>query len=162
MNAESLIFWLSLIGSLASVVGLPIAIWQIVKARTAAEASKLASIDTRNTISRNIVLTELMGCLRLIADLKTALRIDNFELAEARIGDLIRTVIQVREDLPESEFESVFSESLPQMTILRDKIEQKVLGQSAKIAKGTISQLSKFADDLTRLIGKLRTNLKSN
>lgn len=62
---NDIIYWLSVLGSIASLVGLPIAIWQIRKTRRVAEAARDASDRTQKTISQNLLLSNIHTCTKI-------------------------------------------------------------------------------------------------
>ena len=74
MNSDILYWWLGILGSLASLIGLPFAIWQIYKTRKVAEAAKIIENTQRDL---NIAL---MNELSIIFD---KIGINTFEVLEA-------------------------------------------------------------------------------
>ncbi len=116
MNSETLYWWLGLLGSLASLIGLPIAIWQIRKTRRAAEAAKDASLQTQNAISRNLLLSDVSICVKYIEEIKNFIRYEKYEAAQIRVSDSVSELIQIQEMLISSnqphqiEFEKIISQ----------------------------------------------------
>src|SRR5215213_1014217 len=102
MNSETFYWWLGLLGSLASLIGLPVAIWQISKTRRIAEAAKDASLETQAAISRNLLLSDVSNCTRNIEEIKFFTRNEKYESALIRITDLVSQLIQLRETLESS------------------------------------------------------------
>ena len=64
--SDEFVKWIGIIGSVASLVGLPIAIWQIYKTRRAAEAAEVASLQTQKSILRNLLLSDVSICIKYI------------------------------------------------------------------------------------------------
>lgn len=158
MNGE-FVKWIGIIGSIASLVGLPIAIWQIYKTRRAAESAKMASIQTQKTISRNLILSDVSNCTRNLEEIKQFVRNERYESSLIRTNDLVTQLIQIREILKSSDYvhKVEFKETLSQLSIIRENFEKKLVKSSAKIDGVQInSQLSKISDDLNTLIGETK------
>lgn len=154
--SDEFIKWFGFIGSVASLIGIAFAIWQIYKTRRAAEAAKDAADYTQKFISRNLLLSDVSTCTRNLEELKLFVRIERYESAQIRIGDLILQLIQVREMLESSSYpyQIEFEETLSQLSIIREDFEKKLAKSSAKIDGVRVnSQLSKISDDLNKLIG---------
>lgn len=148
--------WIGVIGSVASLIGLPIAIWQIYKTRRATEAATRAVLRTQNTISRNLILTEASTCTRNLEEIKFYSRIERYESALIRISDLISYLIQIQQRYENAEtlVQIEFEEMLSQLSIIREDFEKKVIKSSARINIVQInSELSKISDNLNKLIG---------
>ncbi len=157
MNSETLYWWLSLLGSLASLIGLPIAIWQINKTRRAAEAAKDASLETQKAISRNLLLSDVSICVKYIEEIKNFIRYEKYEAAQIRVSDSVSELIQIQEMLISSnqlhqiEFEKIIS----QLSNIRNKFEKKLADSSVKISIAVINeQLSLISDNLNKFIGE--------
>jgi len=154
--SDEFVKWIGVIGSVASLVGLPIAIWQIYKTRRAAEAAKNSADRTQKFISRNLLLSDVSTCTRNLEEIKFFVRIERYESAQIRIGDLILQLIQVREMLESSNssHQIEFKETLSQLSIIREDFEKKLAKSSVKINGVRVnSQLSEISDDLNKLIG---------
>jgi len=163
MNSETLYWWLGLLGSIASLVGLPVAIWQISKTRRAAESAKTASIQTQHVISRNLLLSDVSTCTRNIEEIKSFVRNGKYESALIRVTDLISQLIQIREVLENSSqpHQIEFEERLSQLVIIRTDFEKKLAKSSAKINIVQVnSQLAEVSDELNKLIGEAKIAVK--
>lgn len=159
MNSETLYWWFGLLGSVASLIGLPIAIWQILKTRRAAESAQEASLQTQKAISRNLLLSDVSACTRNAEEIKQFVRNDRYEAALIRTSDLISQLIQIREILESSKqsYQIEFEERLSQLSIIRRDFEKKLAKTSVKINIVQVnSQLSEISDDLNRLIGETK------
>ena len=155
MNSE-FVNWISVLGSLASLIGLPIAIWQIRKTRRVAEAAREASNQTQKTISNNLLIADVSTCTRNLEEIKSFVRIERYESALIRTTDLMSYLIQIQQRTRESKqkLPIEFEEMLSQLSIIREEFEKKVIKTSARINKVQINlQLALISDDLNKLIG---------
>jgi hypothetical protein len=120
--------WISIIGSIASLVGLPIAIWQIRKTRRVAEAAKEASDQTQKTISNNLLIADVSTCTKNLEEIKNYVRLERCESALIRITDLISYLIQIeqRADSSRQNVEIEFEEMLSQLSIIRESFDLKI------------------------------------
>jgi hypothetical protein len=157
--SSDLVNWISIIGSLLSLIGVLIALWQISKTRHAAEAAKDSSLQTQKVISRNLLLSDVSTCTRNIEEIKQFVRIEKYEASLIRTNDLIAQLIQIREMLTNSNqsHQIEFKERLSQLSIIRESFEKKLAKGSAKIDIVQVnSQLSEVSDDLNKLIGETK------
>ena len=160
MNSETLYWWLGLLGSIASLIGLPVAIWQISKTRRAAEAAKDASIQTRNAISRNLLLSDVSVCVKHIEEIRLYVRGDNYELAQVRVNDLNSQLIQIQEVLTDSN-QIDFEEILQEIKKIRSGFRKKIDGSSVKFNYIRVNnQLDIVSDSLYKLIGKNKIGIE--
>jgi hypothetical protein len=158
MNSD-LVNWISIFGSLLSLIGVIIALIQIYKTRRAAEAAKDASIQTQKAISRNLLLSDVSICTRNIEEIKQFVRIERYEAALIRVTDLISQLIQIREMLDRAKqvYQIEFEERLSQLSIIRKDFEKKLAKSSVKINAVQInSQLAEISDELNKLIGETK------
>lgn len=165
MNAETLYWWLGLLGSIASLIGLPVAIWQISKTRRAAEAAEKAASQTQKDISRNLLLSDVSTCTRNLEEIKSFVRNGKYESALIRVTDLISQLIQIREMLESSKqtHQIEFEERLSQLVIIRTDFEKKLAKNSAKINIVQVnSQLSEISDELNKLLGEAKIAVKKD
>ncbi len=163
MNGETLYWWLGLLGSIASLIGLPVAIWQISKTRRAAESAKDAAIQTQKVISRNLLLSDVSTCTRNIEEMKAFVRSGKYESALIRITDLVSQLIQIQEVSKSSNqpLQIEFKETLSQLSIIRKDFEKKLVKSSAKMDIVQInSQLSEISDDLNKMIGETKITVE--
>ena len=163
--SDEFVKWIGVIGSVASLIGLPIAIWQIYKTRLIAEATMEASIQTQKSISKNLLLSDISVCIKYIEEIRSYLKADNFESAQIRIIDLISQLIQIREILKNSRqvHQVEFKERLTQLSIIRETFEKKLVKSSVKINIVRIkSQLSEISDELNKVIGEIKTAIEKD
>lgn len=148
--------WITVIGSLLSLIGVGIAIWQIQKTRRVAEAAKDASDQTQKIISRNLLLSNVSTCAKNLDEIKLYIQMENYTAAQLRINDLIANLIRIQQRAENTRriVHVDFKETLAQLSIIRNDFEKKVNKKSARINKVRINeQLSKISDDLNKLIG---------
>lgn len=155
MNSE-IVFWIGFLGSVASLIGFPVAIWQILKTQRIAQAAKDASDRTQKIISRNLLLTDVSTCTKNLEEIKTNVRTERYEASLIRVNDLISALVQIQQRLDGTNqiipFE--FEEMILQLSVIRDEFEKKVNKSSARINNTQInSKLSLISDDLNKLIG---------
>jgi len=151
--------WIGVIGSVASLVGLPIAIWQIYKTRRAAEAAEVASLQTQKSILRNLLLFDVSICIKHIEEIKSSARNEKYELSLTRVNDLISQLIQIQEVLKGSNqgIQSDFDESLIKLSNIRNDFEKKLSKSSVKINTVRVnSQLDLISDSLNKLMGETK------
>lgn len=156
MNSE-IVNWIGVVGSFLSLIGVIIAIWQIVKTQRIAQAAKDASDRTQKIISRNLLLSDVSTCTKNLEEIKTYVRIERYEASLIRVNDLISALVQIQQRLEGTdqivpfEFENMIS----QLSVVRKIFEKKVNRDSAKINNVQINlQLSEISDDLNKLIGR--------
>ncbi len=152
MNDE-FVKWIGIIGSVASLIGLPVAIWQIYKTRRAAEAAREASLQTQKVISRNLFISDVSTCVKHIEELKTFVRNENYQLALVRINDLVSQLMQIQE--------TNFEETIEKLSKIRNDFERKLEKSSAKIKIAEVnSQLALISDDFNKLIGETKFTIQ--
>lgn len=160
---DEFIKWIGVIGSVASLIGLPIAIWQIYKTRRAAESAREASNNTQKIISQNLLLTDISTCAKLIDDVKSFVRNERYETALIRVTDLITQLNQSQRVFSKTATieELDFEEFLGQLVIIRDLFERKINNSSVKINQARINgQLSEILDALNKWIGGAKVEVR--
>jgi len=157
--SDEFIKWIGVLGSLASLVGLPIAIWQIYKTRRAAEAAETASLQTQKSILRNLLLSDVSICIKHIEEIKSSARNEKYELSLTRVNDLISQLIQIQEVLKGSNqiYQIDFDEALLKLAGIRKDFERKLIKDSVKVSIARINnQLGIISDSLNKLIGETK------
>jgi acetolactate synthase small subunit len=119
---------IGVIGSFLSLIGVIIAIWQILKTRRIAQAAKDASERTQKIISRNLLLSDVSTCTKNLEEIKTYVRIERYESSLIRVNDLISALVQIQQrlDAVEQNIPFEFEEMLSQLSIIRENFEKKV------------------------------------
>lgn len=149
---------ISVIGSILSLIGVGIAVWQILKTRRLAEATKDASEQTQKAISKNFLIYDVKTCLKNLDEIQTFVRIEKFESAQLRTIDLIAYLYQIEQRIEgtEQKIPFEFEEMFSQLTIIREEFEKKVIKTSARIDSVRINtQLSGVSDSLNKLISNI-------
>ena len=149
MSSE-LVNWISIIGSLLSLIGVIIALVQISKTRRAAEAAKDAALQTQKDISHNLSISDVSTCLKHLEEIKSFARYEKYEAAQIRSGDLISQLIQIQEILSSSNqaHQIEFDKIISQLSQLRSKFEKKLADSSVKIDNTAVNeQLSLISDN---------------
>ena len=158
MSSE-LVNWISIIGSFLSLIGVIIALVQIIKTRRVAEAAKDASLQTQKAISRNLLLSDVLNCVKHIDEIRLYLRGENYELAQVRANDLnsqliqINAVVNASNQITQVELEELFIE----VSKIRLDLRKRIEGNKAKINVVKINaQLDLVSDNLNKLIGEIK------
>lgn len=155
MNSE-IVNWISIVGSVLSLAGVGIAIWQIRLVKRAAVAARDASNLTQKTISKNLLLSDVKTCIKNLDEIQSFVRFQRYESAQLRTVDLVSYLYQIQQRTKGSEqmLEIEYEEMLSQLAIVREEFERKVNKPSARIDNVRINtQLSEISDDLNKLVG---------
>lgn len=163
--SDEFIKWIGIIGSVASLVGIYYAIKQINKTLEAAEAAKEAALKTRKVISRNLLLSDVSTCTRIIEEIKLFVRSEKYEPALIRVTDLVSQLIQIQEVSKSSSqtLQVNFKEKLSQLSVIRKSFEKKIAKTPVKIySVAVISQLAEISDDLNKFIGENKIVIEEN
>ena len=156
MNSE-IVNWISIIGSILSLIGVGIAIWQIRLVKKAAVAAKEAADQTQKTISQNLLLSNVHTCIKNLGEVQSFVRYERYEAALIRLTDLISNLNRIPESSENTGRNAQINleETLAQLIIIREEFEAKVNKLSAKIVGFRVNnQLSKISDNLNKLLGK--------
>lgn len=149
--------WISAIGSVFSFIGVLVAIFQISKARNAAESAKASAESASENLQKNVAMINVSGCVNEIEEVKVLIRNERFESALLRVCDLIGKIIQLK-SMPKrngiSEITEI-SNMLAQLGVLRDLLEKKLHKANTSINASQINNiLSSISDDLNAWIGE--------
>ena len=79
---------LSIAGLVVSVSGFSIAIWQIVRSRKAAEAAEIAVLATKESIAKNLTISDLVRASERIQEVRNLQRQGQWERALDRYYNL--------------------------------------------------------------------------
>ena len=149
--------WISAIGSVFSFLGVLVAIYQITKARDAAEAAKISAESASETLQKNVAMINVSGCVNEIEEVKVLIRNERVESALLRVCDLIGKIIQLK-SMPKRDGISEIAEisnMLAQLGVLRDLLEKKLHKTNTSINPSQINSiLSSISDDLNVWIGE--------
>lgn len=152
---------LSIVSLVLTVAGFSLAIWQIVKTRRAAQAATAAASAARDEIKKNVMLTDVVLCDKLLDEIRLHLRHQKIELALLRTTDLSAQLIQLRNIYAPSPPEINFQGILTQLSILRTTLEAKVYSPDQPINTAQINnKLAHISATLNDCIGKQRFSSK--
>ncbi len=155
MNSE-VANWISVVGSILSLLGVIIAIQQIRQVKKSADAAKEAADRTQRTISRNLLLSDVKNCIKNLEEIQLYVRFERYESAQLRTSDLVSYLYQIqqRTNNEEQQLEIEYEEMLSQLAIIREEFEKKVHKTNARIDNVRINiQLSEISDSLNKLVG---------
>ena len=126
----------SVVGLFATVIGLSIAISASREAkasadqsRTAAEAAQIASVETRDTISRTLTSVDLQRAIAVIERLKVVHREQKWEVALERYSGLRAMLadIEARIANRSSSISHEFRDATTQLRIIEDSVDKSIL-----------------------------------
>lgn len=155
--SNDVVYWINIAGSIASLFGVPFAIWQIHKVKRAADAAREAANQTQKTISKNLLLADVNTCIKNLGEIQLFVQVERYESAQLRATDLVSYLYQIQQRTRDATqlFEIEFEEMFPQLDIIREIFEKKINGSSANINKVRVNmQLSKISGDLNKLVGE--------
>lgn len=92
-----LITYLSLSGSIASIVGILFAIYQILKIKSNSELTKIAIEDTRHDIERILSIADLTKSNEAIKLIQDSIAMAKYEIALLRLQELKLMIIEFKE-----------------------------------------------------------------
>ena len=178
MNWNIVILILSILGSVASVIGIPLALASIRQARNAARkseeearASKEASLQAKNEVEKfrselRLISTiiDFEKALALMDDIKSFIRHSNFTPVPDRIASLIVLLNTIRSPSMEvgNETERKIQESVVALRKIEDAIHRGSISQEKpkgltnfnRVISQQIDQLQPILIDLKSQIGK--------
>jgi hypothetical protein len=143
-------------GSVLSLIGVAIAIWQIRKTLRVAEAAQRAAEETQRAITRSVLLTDLSTCTTALEELKALIRGKRVEAALLRVTDLNTQLTQLQSLHGASPSEPLdFAQILTQLSILRELLERKLNEEKVVVNPVQVNTvLSSISDQLNSWIGK--------
>ena len=155
MTSQAWLNAFSVGGTILSLLGLAVAIFQIVKTRRAAEAAKLAAQQAQQSIARTVFLVDVTNCAAQLDEIKALLRARRYEAALLRVTDVTAAVTQLRGMTRTHAKQPLnFKQALTQLGILRDLLELRLHEENTPINPVKINEiLSGIADSLNRWIG---------
>ncbi|MCG8073277.1 MAG: hypothetical protein N0C86_14985 [Candidatus Thiodiazotropha taylori] len=148
--------WFGSIGTLLTLVGIIIAVFQIRKTTRAAEAARVAAEITTSNIQLNVTLSDVSSCVNEVEEIKVLIRSMRYEAALLRVTDLSGRLIQLKNIPNNNNTNEQFKnkENLAQLSILRDLLERKLQDRNLEIKPSSVNKiLSDISDDLHAWIG---------
>ena len=124
----------SVAGLLATVVGLSVAIWTVRQAKTsadqsrsAAEAAQMASVETRDSISRTLTSVDLERAIAVIDRLKALHREQKWEVALERYSGLRAMLADIEAPNMSSSVSREFRDATAQLRVIEDSVNIAIL-----------------------------------
>lgn len=93
----SLFEWISLIGSIASIVGLPIALYQIYKIKSNTQITNDAIVKTSKEILRTYSIVDIAKYCAIIKLIQNLLNSSKYEIAVYQMRELKEVMIELKE-----------------------------------------------------------------
>lgn len=155
MATQAVLDAISVGGSVLSLVGLGIAISQIVKTRKAADAAAAAARETQARIANAVILADLSTSTRSVEEVKEFIRSRKYEPALLRVSDLNHMVIQLQHLASSSTPPDwTIREMLTNLSVLRDLLEQRLSDDATEVDTAKVNaELSRIGDRLSHWIG---------
>ena len=138
----------SYIGIATSMIGLPIAIHQIVKAKSASLAAKKSTIDAREKLTETLTFIDLEKTNKLVDQIKDFIKRNEIEAATIRIRDLREITVKLKKKLAGEELD-ILTEF--QFYLVNFKQLEQLLLKDRKIPKKTIESLLDFSSFINGL-----------
>ena len=149
-----LLDYLTLTGTLLSVIGVAIALFQLSRTRRAAEAAQEAASASRQAFARALLGSDVARCAGMIEEIKTLIRLNRLESTRLRVSDLMNLLLQLRQ-IPESRFN--FQPVLVQLGVLRDLLEAKLTDEQSRFeASRALKTLAQISDEVNGWLGHVR------
>jgi hypothetical protein len=161
MNSDSMILdILGIAGSLLSLIGVVVAIWQVVKTRNAAEAATKAAREAHLSIRRNLLLSDVTSASVALEGMKALVKAERYEAALVRVTDLMGNLNQLK-TLPIAEAAPLqFSEVLLELHVIRDLLERRTMNADVRVDPIKVFKaLSQISDELNTWIGTVKYHL---
>lgn len=127
--------WVGLSGLFATVVGLGIAIWQIIGARRAAEAAedaaaaaRRASVETQGAIHSVLAVSDLQRAIGYVQQIKGFHREKRWDICLNTYQLLRASLADIRARLPESDAQNrlTLREAIDQVRVIEDNVDAAV------------------------------------
>jgi hypothetical protein len=157
MSWVNLLQVIGVVGSCMSFVGVLIAIHQIRKTRSAAEAAAGSAQAAHAALTKSVALSDLTACATTIEEVKVHVRHGHHEPALLRVTDLSKSIVQLHEARKSDPLSANSNKRmLVQLGILRDLLERGVQGDETVNPIQVNKALSQIADSLNELVGRLK------
>lgn len=158
---QSLVTVLGVVGSLASVVGLPLVFLQIRKTRRATDAA-LAAVETeRRRARREALLSEISMFDPIIDDIRAQIRTDRFEAAQMRASQLASRLVRIRHVSPfqDEVTQSSFDNAIAVVSDLSNELEMRLRSRTYVLKEvELLKDLSRVQIFLGDQLGRLEAN----
>ncbi len=161
MDVAAWAFWITAFEDYhaISMVGFAATLWNVRRARTAAQAAAVAAREVRETVARFNALTEVSEALAMLEECKRLIRMDGWVLLPDRLSALRRLLVGVRHSgltFTDSQARG-FQDTIRALSKLENKVaDQGQLGESGPNRTAMHTQLNKLADELHVILIELR------
>ena len=154
----------SIAGVVISIIGFIIAIWNILRSKSAAERAQKAAEETHGAIRKYETVSEISAAVTKMDEIKRLQRAGNIEHLPDRYADLRKILITVRSLAPEltDGQQTIIQEALTTLTSVEAHIDKcNAKGLPLNIAK--INKLiSQDEDALQAVLVDLRNQIGAN
>lgn len=148
--------WVSLIGTILSLIGLGFTAYQVVKARKAADAASEAAKQARAVMRGTVLLSDVSKCSSSIDEVKSHVRVARYEGALLRLQDVIAQLVQIRRVGYETQNVD-FRKTLTELAIIRGVLERQVTRPEEGFDPYSLLQaLSKISDEVNDWVGQFK------
>lgn len=155
MRDWSFVDWLTVIGTILTLVGLAIAIIQIRKTTRSAEAAKTAAEAARAGMRANVILADLGQCTAIVDELRVLVQANRYDAALLRAQDLTKSLIQLREIFRQHGRTYDFRPIVTDAGIVRGLIGRKLRdGRTRFDREDVLRTLAEWSDELHGLVGE--------
>lgn len=145
-------------GTIASLIGLIIVIYQIMKLKGIAEASKDASEKTRARITELLFAMDIPKALKVVQEIQHYNRSSKFELSILRMQDLKYHLIQVKNNGKYDVDKQHYVEFITDLSIDLSNIEKEIKNKTKSI---DIVRLNSTLDKILNYLSDIDTTVKS-
>ena len=156
---KNLINYVSFTGTYASLFGIILAYTQILSVKETAEITKLKVEVSNKRVMKVLSVAELAKAIKLVHEIQNYLLSEKIDPAIIRLKDLKSILIQIRynKDLEALTKSKAYKESISDISINMNNLNQLVLGTKTGVSTGKIiSDL----DKIENLLGEFEGHLK--
>jgi hypothetical protein len=147
-------FLVTTVGVLFALVGIIVAIGQIRRIATNAQAAAEASKRTQATVTKMIDLTSLGSGLRLISEIEELVKGDRFDAAALKMKDLRGLMVELRMSRGgETEVDTRFQRAVTLVASFQDSLLRRHYSPDARLDPMAMHRrLNEISDFLTGLV----------
>ena len=150
--------WLGII----TIVGVIIAIWQVLKTKKSADVAAYTSNETREHLKKNFIIIDLSMALTIIDEIKNLNRIGKWDIVLERYSKLRGLLVNIKTQSHDFDPDDKrhLQYAVQQAKIMEEDIEEKVLKKSKNFDILRYNKfLSEIADALNAIVGKEKLDL---
>jgi hypothetical protein len=162
MDPQLIACWASIIGFPITFVGLIIAIWQIRKSKSAADASKESIISFQKKLGTVDVLSNISEILQIFDEIKRLLRNTCFLPIPDRLSVARSLLIKTRESQTElfKNKNKIFQEIISELQILEKKLDVDIVEKTGKLNIPEINErINIFIDNLNGISSEVKKSI---